>query len=261
MKRLAALAALLIAAFVLAPARLAAGPGTTDLAGPERLAAAFRRAFVTYWGSGGRAFDPQTRRIVDYWFRYHVAKAVLAAAVLAVLIVLVRLIWRAFVDAHGARAAALATGGVLSTGLAVVALAAVLANVHGMAAPCGSLLPMLFDDGPAPAALSGALAQVRQQLAAGGHPPALEVITSDYVRFHAVMAVEGTVVVLVLAAVTVVLWRRFARAAAGRPRLVLAAYGLFTPLLALTLAVVVWANATTAAHPLPGLRGFFAGGW
>ena len=258
MKRLAALVAVLIAAFVLAPATVAANRSTADLTDQGRLIRAFRRAFVGYWASGDRAFDPATQRVVDYWFRYHVAKAALAAALVVALVALGVLIWRAFLPARGVRAGALAAGGVAVTGLAVLSLAAVLANIHGLAAPFGSLLPMLF--GGSDAALTGTLTQVRQQLAAGHHPPALDVITGDYVRFHAVMAVEGSIVVIALIALTVLLWWRFRRST-GRARAVLAAYGVFTPLLSLALAVVVLANATTAAHPQPGLEGFFAGGW
>jgi hypothetical protein len=261
MKKLAVLTAFtvgLIVAFVLAPGALAATRSSTDLTGNAQIVAAFRSAFITYWGSGDRAFDPEMQRVVDYWFRYHVAKGVLAAALVVVLSVLGVLIWRAFVRASGPRAVALAAGGTLATGLAVVSLAAVMANVHGMAAPFGSLLPMLFGGSPGP--LAATLAQVRQQLADGHHAPPLDVINSDYVRFHAVLAVEGSIVVLVLVALTVLLWRRFA-VASGRARYVLGAYGVFTPLLTLALIVIVIANATTAAHPQPGLEGFFAGGW
>jgi hypothetical protein len=150
--------------------------------------------------------------------------------------------------------------GVLATALAVVSLAAVMANIHGMAAPFGSLLPMLFGSPSAVGSLPGTLAQIRQQLADGQNSPALGPILDDYVKFHAVMAVEGTIVVIVLAGVSVLLWRGYTRAE-RRSRRVLAAYGVFIPLLALVLAVIVVANATTAAHPLPGLESFFAGGW
>ena len=257
-------AAALVVAFVLAPAPLASTRATTDLATEGRLIATFRGAFVVYWREGNAGFDSDLRRIVDYWFRYHVAKAVLGGALLAVFIVLGVLSWQAFLRVGGLRAAALAASGVLATALAVVSLAAVMANIHGMAAPFGSLLPMLFG---APSASGGplpdTLAQIRQQLADGQNSPALAVITDDYVKFHAVMAVEGTIVVLLLAVLTVLLWRGFRRTdrAERRSRRLQAASGVFVPLLALALAVIVLANATTAAHPLPGLEGFFAGGW
>jgi hypothetical protein len=258
----AATAAALVVAFVMAPAALASTAATSDLAGEDRLIATFRSAFVGYWRSGNAGFGSELQRVVDYWFRYHVAKAVLSGALLVVLIALGVLSWQAFLRVGGLRAAALAVSGVLSTALAVVSLAAVMANIHGMAAPFGSLLPMLFGS-PTVGSLPGTLAQVRQQLADGQNSPALGVILDDYVKFHAVMAVEGVIVVIVLVVLTVLLWRGFARTdrAERRSRRLLAGYGVFVPLLALVLAVIVVANATTAAHPLPGLESFFAGGW
>jgi hypothetical protein len=263
-------AAALVVAFVLAPATLASTAATADLGSEGRLIAAFRSAFVGYWRSGNAGFGSELQRLVDYWFRYHVAKALLAGALLAVLIVLTVLSWQAFLRVGGLRAAALAVSGVLSTALAVVSLAAVMANIHGMAAPFGSLLPMLFGAPSGPSASSAtagplpdALAQIRQRLADGQDSPALEMIRSDYVKFHAVMAVEGTIVVIALVVLSVFLWRGFTRTdrTERRSRRLLAAYGVFIPVLALALAVIVVANATTAAHPLPGLESFFAGGW
>jgi hypothetical protein len=258
MKRLAVLAVTLIVAFVVAPGLLASDGATADLRSEGHLVGAFRSEFVTYWGSGERDFGQGLQRVVDYWFRYHLAKGLLAGALVIVLVPLGVLLWRVFVRTRGLRAAGAAAGGVVCTALAVVSLAAVMANIHGMAAPFGSLLPMLFGAPAGP--LDDTLGQVRQQLAAGQQSPPLEVITSDYVLFHAVMAAEGAIVVAALAVLTVLLWRRFTRAH-GRTRRVLAGYGVFVPLLSLALAVVVVANTTTAAHPLPGLEGFFAGGW
>ncbi|MER7250156.1 hypothetical protein [Kribbella sp. NPDC000426] len=253
----------LVVAFVLAPAALASSRATAGLGSEANLIATFRSAFVGYWQTGNADFGAELQPVVDYWFRYHVAKALLAAALLAALIALGVLSWRTFLRTGGLRAAGLAVSGVLSTALAVVSLAAVMANIHGMAAPFGSLLPMLFGNPKASGPLPDTLAQVRQHLADGQNSPALDVIRSDYVKFHAVMAVEGTLVVLALVVLSVLLWRGFARAdrAERRSRRLLAAYGVFVPLLALTLAVIVVANATTAAHPLPALESFFAGGW
>ncbi|WP_371401670.1 hypothetical protein OHA10_27545 [Kribbella sp. NBC_00662] len=254
----------LVVAFVLAPAALASTRATSGLGSEANLIATFRSAFVGYWQTGKADFGPELQPVVDYWFRYHVAKALLAAALLIALIALGSLSWRAFLRVGGLRAAALAVSGVLSTALAVVSLAAVMANIHGMAAPFGALLPMLFGAPKASAGpLPDALAQVRQQLADGQSSPALEMIRSDYVKFHAVMAVEGTIVVILLVVLSVLLWRGFTRTdrTERRSRRLLAAYGVVVPLLALTLAVIVVANATTAAHPLPGLESFFAGGW
>jgi hypothetical protein len=261
MKKLAVLAAALGVAFVLAPAKLATNGSTTDLADQGRLTAAFHDAFVAYWRSGDRVIDPGLQRVVDYWFRYHVAKALLGGALLVVFIMLGVLIWRAFLRTDGLRAAALAAGGALATALAVLSLATVMANIRGAAAPFGSLLPMLL--GTSGGSLAGTLAQIRQQLADGQSSPALEVIISGYTRFHAVMAVEGAIVVVMLIVLTVQLWRRFTRTdrTERRARQLLAAYGVFIPLLSLALTVVVVANTTTVADPLPGLEGLFAGSW
>ena len=261
MKKLVVLVAALLVAFVLAPATLATNGSTTDLAAPGRLISAFRGAFVAYWRSGDGVFEPGLQRVVDYWFRYHIAKGLIAAALLVVLVVLGVLIWRAFLRASGPRAMALATGGALATALAVLSLATVMANVQGVAAPFGSLLPVLIgtSDGP----LRGAVAEVGQQLPQWSTRPALEPIMSDYVRYHAAMAVEGAVVLVVLIALTVLLWRGFTRTdrAERRTRRLLASYGVLTPLLSLAVALVAVANATTTADPLPGLEGLFAGGW
>ena len=261
MKRLAVLVATLLVAFVLAPAVLATNGSSADLATHGRLISAFRDAFVAYWRSGDGVVDPGLQRVVDYWFRYHLAKGLLAAALLVVLIVLGVLIWQAFLRARGVRAMALAAGGTLATGLAVLSLATVMANVQGVAAPFGSLLPVLIGASGGP--LPGTVAEVRQQLPEWSSRPALGPVMSEYVRYHAVMAVEGTVVVVVLIALTVLLWRGFSRTDRGerRTRRLLASYGVFTPLLSLALTLVVVANATTTAHPLPGLEGLFAGGW
>jgi hypothetical protein len=261
MKKLVVLAAVLVAAFVFAPAWLAATGSTTDLTSNGRLIAGFRSGFVAYWHSGDGVVEPGLKRVVDYWLRYHLAKGVLAAALLVVLIALGVLIWRAFLGARGYRAAALAAGGVLATGLAVLSLVAVMANVQGVVAPFGSLLPVLF--GTSDASLNAATAQAGQQLPEWSRRPALGPIMSEYVRYHAAMAVEGAIVVLVLAALTVMLWRRFAGTdrTQRRVRHVLAGYGVFTPLLLLGSTLLVVANSTTTAHPLPGLEGLFAGGW
>src|SRR6185295_15066159 len=104
-------------------------------------------------------------RVVDYWFRYHVAKAVIATILLIVLVALGVLLWKAFLRAGGlgaGRRVALASAGVLVTMLAVFSLAMVMANIQGAVAPFASLLPMLTD-GPTDGELAGTLDQVTQR--------------------------------------------------------------------------------------------------
>ena len=105
-------AVVLAVAFVVAPRTLAASPSSGGFAGSSDLADAARRAFTEFWAGGGATFSPALDRVVDYWLRYHVAKAVIAAALLVVLVVLGRFLWKAFLEARGLRGVVLATAGV-----------------------------------------------------------------------------------------------------------------------------------------------------
>ncbi|MET7423021.1 hypothetical protein [Dactylosporangium sp. NPDC005555] len=258
----AALTALVVAsavAFVAAPATLAGG----DHAGEGALRSAARGAFVGYWRAGDADLTPAMQRVADYWLRYHVAKAVIAALLLTALTALGLRIWRRYVEADRHRIA-LAAGGALATAFALGTLAALMANLQGAAAPFASLMPMLVDS-PPDAQLAGPLDEVRQQLSGVVHEhraasPVLQRMIDDYALYHWVIAVIATVVVAVLVAAGVLLWRR-RTSATGPARRVLASYGVLSALVALALAVVVVANVGTAAAPGPGFLGFFEGGW
>jgi len=236
----------------------------------RHLIEALREAFVEYWRSGDRDFSPDLERVVEYWFRYHVAKAVIAAILLIVLVALGVLLWKAFLRAGGfwvGKRVALASAGVVVTMLALFSLATVMANVEGAVAPFASLLPMLAD-GATDGELADTLTQVRQRLAdslnAGGPtPPAIGVMISDFSRYHVALAVVAAIVAVVLIGISVVLWRRFARTGSSdrRTRRVLGSFGALSALLSLVVIVVVVANTTTAADPAPALLAFFDGGW
>jgi hypothetical protein len=266
---LAAVAAGLVAAFVVAPAPLAATASSGGISGERHLTAAVREAFVEYWRSGDRDFPSSLAGVVDYWFRYHVVKATIAALLLTVLVVLGVLLWKAFLGARGTgarRRTALASAGTLVTGLALISLTAVMANIQGAVAPFASLLPMLTG-GPADGELAGTLEQVRQRMAGSPNPgdstPAVQVMTSDFLRYHVVMAVIAAVVAAGFAVLSVICWKWSASTGAsdrGRRRL-LRSFGVFSVLSALLLAVIAVANTTTAADPAPALAAFFNGGW
>ncbi|MFI1716966.1 hypothetical protein [Streptomyces litmocidini] len=270
---LGAAASALVAAFVVVPGTLAAsGPGE-DFGRESELADALRAAFVAYWNSGERAFPPDLDALVDYWFRYHVAKAVIAALLLSVLVAAGTLLWKAFLRADGPGAGkrfALASAGVLTTLLALLSLAAVMANVQGAAAPFASLLPLLPTGatGAADGALGAVLAQVGERLAvapgAGEHAPAaLDVMIGDFARYHEAMAAIAATVAVVLAVMSVPAWRRFGRTgpAERRTRRTLGSFGALAASAALLVMVVAVANTTTAAAPRPALLAFFEGGW
>jgi hypothetical protein len=267
---LVALAAALVAAFVVAPASLAAGRSGDGFVDERHLTQALREAFVEYWRSGDRDFSPDLESAVDYWFRYHVAKAVIAAVLLILLVALGVLLWKAFLRAGGLGAgqrATLASAGVVVTMLALFSLATVMANVQGAVAPFASLLPMLTG-GATDAELADTLEQVRQRLAesrsgGGPTPPAIEVMISDFTRYHVAMAVVAAIVAVVLIGMSVVLWKRFARTGSSerRTRRVLGSFGALSALVSLVAIVVAVANTTTAADPAPALLAFFDGGW
>ncbi|MCX4681046.1 hypothetical protein OG413_38215 [Streptomyces sp. NBC_01433] len=260
----------LVAAFVVAPGTLAARGADGGLADSHRLTEAVRQALVGYWSSGDREFTPGLERVVDYWFRYHVAKAVIAAILLIVLVALGVLLWKAFLKAGGlgaGRRVALASAGVLVTMLALLSLVTVMANVQGAVAPLSSLLPLLAV-GTTDGELADTLDHVRQRLAdslgtGGQTPPALEVMISDFARYHVAMAVVGSIVAVVLIGMSVVSWMRFARTELSdrRTRRVWGSFGALSALLSLVVIVVAVANTTTAADPAPALLAFFEGGW
>jgi hypothetical protein len=135
-----------------------------------------------------------------------------------------------------------------------------MANIQGAMAPFASLLPLSMDG------LSDViLAQARQQLAdthatGGFTPPALDAMVGDFAWYHAALAVEAAVVVVALVGLSVMMWRRFARAD-GRARLVWGWFGVFSALSSLMAAVVLVANAGTALDPAPALLALFNGGF
>lgn len=274
------LIAALSVAFVVAPRMLAAASASDGAGFADRraLVGALREAFVGYWTSGARDLSPGMQDVVDYWFRYHVAKAAIAAILLIVLAVIGVALWKAFLRA-GARGTvgrtAIASAGVLVTTLALFALATVMANIQGAIAPYASLLPMLNSGAPegrpggdASEAAAGALDQARQRLADSlstgtRTPPALETMTSDFARYHVAMAVIAAVVAVALFALSVVLWKRRTRTEPSdrRTRRLLGSFGTASALLSLVVIVVAVANTTTAADPEPALLAFLDGGW
>ncbi|MBP1161603.1 hypothetical protein [Rhodococcus sp. PvR099] len=268
---LVALAAALVAAFVVAPRTLAAiGPGE-GFSDQSSLLDAVRETFVAYWSTGDRDFSPGMEGVVDYWVRYHVAKGAIAAILLVALVVLGVLLWKSFANSGGTgavRRAALAAGGVLVTMLALFSLVVVMANVQGAVAPFSSLMSML-PVGETDGELADTLGQVRQQLAdppsAGGDriPPALDVMISDFSRYHAVMAVIAAMVAAVLVGLSVVLWKWFAstESSARETRRMLGSCAVLSAVVSLGMIVVGLANTTTAADPTPALLAFFDGGF
>ena len=266
---LTGLAAALGAAFVFAPQRLVAastpGGGFADQRG---LIAYLRDAFVGYWGTGSRAFAPPMQRVVDYWFRYHVAKAVIAALLLGVLVTLAVLLFRTYLRAdlgRRSRAAAASACAVAGT-LALCAVALVAANVQGAVAPFSSLISMLPAAEP-DARFTTTIDQVRQELTHYSSTnsrtsPALRGVVDDFALYHAALAVVGVTVAAALLGLGVWAWRRFARATGDRrARRAFAVLVAASIVSVLVVAVITAANLTTVAAPAPALLASFQGSW
>jgi hypothetical protein len=256
------------AAFVLAPAVLASSAPGGGYAGQPALITAVRTTFIEYWNSGRRAYPPDLARLLDYWTRYHIAKAAIAALLLAVLVILAARLWRALLSAARltpVRGAALALSGALAALLAVGSMVLVVVNIQGAVTPLSSALSMLPLGSP-DTQLSHAVGQVKQGLAAypgtGRTAPALQVMVSDFGLYHAVvvgLAAAVTVIAIVMSAVS---WRRRARTHSSerRTRRVLELAGVSSALLALVILVIAMANLGTALHPAPALLAFFNAG-
>jgi hypothetical protein len=265
---LAGFAVALGAAFVLAPRVLAASAPGGGYAGQPALITAVRTTFVEYWDPANRAYPPDLERLVDYWTRYHIAKAVIAALLLAVLVILGCRLWGALLSAGRltpVRGSALALSGALATVLAVGCSVLVVANIQGAVAPFSSLLSML-PLGSHDQALLHTVGQVKQGLtgypATGRTTPALQAMVSDFALYHAAVVALAAAVAVIATVMSVVSWRRRARTPSSerRTRRVLELAGFSSALLALAVLVIALANLGTAMHPAPALLAFFNAG-
>ncbi|WP_330180251.1 hypothetical protein OHB26_28045 [Nocardia sp. NBC_01503] len=265
---LAAVAVGLGFAFVIAPRFVATSWAGGGFADEGSLRDGFRAAFIEYWDSGSAGFTPSLQRVVDYWVRYHVVKAVIAAVLLVVLIALSALLWQAFLRAGGAAAGervAFAASGAVASILVVCSMLLVLANIQGAIAPFASLFPMLMG-GPGDARLDDTLGQVRLGLTdyhGGRGAPALDVMVRDFQVYHEVLVVLAPIVAVAALALALYACGRFMKSARDdrRTRRVFGSFGIAATLISVAAIVVTVANTTTVIDPAPSLAALFAGGW
>ncbi|HET7821411.1 MAG TPA: hypothetical protein VFL10_07780 [Ornithinibacter sp.] len=258
---LTATTALLVSLVALAPFPLASALSGGRYGDLTALRAGVTNGFVQLWATGDGRLG-ELSATAEFWSRFHVVKATLSTVLLVVLCILLGRVWRASTDAGSrARRWGLAMLGLGASGLAVVSLLVVVANLQGAVAPLSSVLGVLSFADPG-GRLEPAVEQARQVVASGASTPAAEVLHADFVRYHAVMAVLGTAVTLALIRGAVVLWRRRTRTdrAERSWRRVLAAGGAGLLLLAGAFALVTAANISTALHPSAALLGFLSGG-
>lgn len=259
---LSAAAVLLTVAFVVAPVRVVADSSGHRFRDQGEIVGSLSTAFAAAWAPGASGGSPGLDGLVDYWARYHLAKAVIAALLVAVLVALGRSLWQALAAGPDSRAdrARLGLGAQLAAaylaGLAAVTV--LLANVQGMLAPRSSLMSMV-PTASAPPGVRAAVARVTGGLAPGAATPAdVQGVVDDFARYHAVFAIVGAI------AAAVGLWCCLHWFRAGRDR---RALGLSGRALGLTmlgycafLLVVVAANVSTARNPASALLASFAGG-
>ena len=236
----------------------AAGVGSGDLT--ERVGS----AFVAFWtaGTAGAPALADFSRVSAYWQVFHVTKAVAAAALLALLVLLGVRLWQAF--ARSTRPGArwmLGTLGVLGAPFAPFVLVVLLANVQGAVAPLSSVLTFLPTDGSDPA-VSQAVAQALDGLRSGTLSPALAALVDDFRTYHAVMAWAAIAASIAVIATSVVLLVARARLPRDQrsARRVLVAVALIIPSIAFALGVVALANISTVEDTVPALTAFFEGG-
>ena len=219
--------------------------------------------FVRYWDAGSGLIDPGLALPLDFWARFHVVKAVFAAVLLLVLVILGLRTWSAYTRAAIVRRRLLA-GALLGVEipLALLALLVLVANIQGAIAPFSSALGLL-PVGKPDHALAETITQVRHSLASGASDPALETLVHDFTLYHVAMVGLGAVVTVALLAAAVLLWRRRAWMCveSRRGRLLLAAMVVAFVMSAAFFGVVTAVNLSTVARPAPALLGFFEGSW
>ncbi|MHA4854227.1 hypothetical protein L1080_032510 [Rhodococcus sp. MSC1_016] len=237
--------------FVVAPAALAGG-GYGTFYDNRPLVDSLKVNFAEYWRAGTGNQSPGLQDIVDYWARYHVAKALLAALLLGVLIALGIQLWRGFLKARNPTP--FAAGGGLVAALSAFALMLVIANIQGALAPLSSLLPLL------PTVEFERVGRALANLNTSNQNLALAAIETEFVRYHAILAVTATLVAVLLSTASVLSWRSFAKTTDSRVRRSAAAIGIFLTVLVLGLLVVIAANVSTAVAPTEPLRNFFGAG-
>jgi hypothetical protein len=195
-----------------------------------------------------------------------VAKAVIAALLLGVLVTLALLLWKTYSHASLAapgKAAIVAAWSIAAT-LALSSAAVVAANIQGAVAPFSSLMSMLPAAKP-DAPFTATLHEVKQGLthysSANSRAPLNEMV-DDFTLYHATLVAVATILALVLIAVSVSAWRRFGRVKGDRmARRAYAAFAIASVAASLLVIVIAVADLTTVANPAPALLAAFQGSW
>lgn len=225
------------------------------------LSAHLNAAFVGYWNSGASGLGADLSHVVTYWQVFHITKAVAAAVLLTLLVLLGVRLWQLFARSErpGARAA-YATLGVLGAPLAPMVLLILLANIQGAVAPLSSVLSFL-DHGGSDPAVAQSLAQIGEALRTGALNAPLTALVDDFRDYHAVLAVAATVtgIAIIGTSIALLVIRSRRPRDQRRARAVLAVVAVTIPALAFCFAVLALANFSTTEDTVPALTAFFGG--
>lgn len=216
-------------------------------------------AFVEYWTAGPTKPGSALAQLVAYWQGFHVVKAVAAALLLAVLVVLLFDVWCRYVAAARlGRRRALGAFGVLGALASLVALLILVANIQGAVAPLSSVVSFLPTDGSDPAVVA-TIDEISAELRSGTTTSVHHALVSDFRLYHAAMVVSAGLTTVLLLAGGITLWRRRSRNE-NNDRGLHATAATVMLALALAFGVVAAANLSTVIDPASALLAFFAGG-
>lgn len=225
------------------------------------LVDALSAGFVSFWRTGTGAIPADLAAPVDFWARFHVVKAGIAAVLVVVLVLLGSRAWAARTSRGGV--ARLVTGASAAAAwlASLVALVVLVANVQGALAPLSSALGLLPIGAPDPV-LGDTLSQVHDGVATDLGDPSVGALISDFAAYHRIMAGLGALVAAALVVAATLLWRERRRLPAGSRRGRAPLVAAICALLAVAgfFAVVGAANLGTSARPAPALQSFFEGG-
>jgi hypothetical protein len=231
---LSAVAAALVAAFVLAPAGL--------LGREADLSGAVRRALVEFRQSGGPQLPTRLKDLVDYWFEWHAIKVVITSFMLVTFGLLAAALWRRY--RHGAAGNAVAAvGASVLTGLAATLL---ILNIQATAVPLVALLPLASGD-------------TSERLLGPDGSPALTVLVGEVERYYWVMVGVAGPASAAAVLISALLWRRRVTDDA-RVLVARRATSVVAGLTASVLLLVVAFSAISAIEPAAALRGLLGVG-
>lgn len=219
--------------------------------GPAQVADAVRSGLVTDWtrqvsvpGEGSSALADAAA----FWRWFHIAKAALAAVLLAATGAAVVVTWDARrAQRHTWKRLGLAAATVAGSALFAVSLLVVIANIQGAVAPLSSVLSFL-STGHGDGEFVSVILALRENVAGAELSNTAQVIVRDFSVYHATVAVLLGATTLAAACAVWICARGRQWLAVGSLVAMVLVFGLLT-----------FANTGTALHPVPAFTSFLVG--